>query len=99
MRSAVVNKGEKTIFSFGPYRLDPQERVLSRADEPVGLTPKAFDALVLLVENSGHLLDKHTLVQQLWPDTVVEDNNLSQCIYVLRRTLNEPTSSTDDEYI
>ena len=94
-----MNNGEKTIFSFGPYRLDPVERVLSRANESLGLTPKAFDALVLLVENSGHLLEKDLFMQRLWPDTTVEENNLSQCIYVLRRTLNHGTAPDENQYI
>jgi DNA-binding winged helix-turn-helix (wHTH) protein len=68
---------ERALFSFGPYRLDPFEHVLSRGGEVISLTPKAFDALLLLVQNSGHLLEKEVLMERLWPETAVEDNNLS----------------------
>jgi TolB-like protein/DNA-binding winged helix-turn-helix (wHTH) protein/Tfp pilus assembly protein PilF len=93
-----INEG-KVLFRFGPYCLDPVERLLSRGDEVISLTPKAFDALLLLVENSGHLLEKEALMGQLWPETAVEDNNLSQCIYVLRRALSESNDQNDTCYI
>jgi len=87
------------LFRFGPFRLDPNERILTRGETAIGLTPKAFDALVLLVRNSGHLLDKDELMEQLWPKTVVEDGNLTQCIYVLRRALGEREGQSEPAYI
>jgi len=82
------------IYEFGPFRLEPAERKLSRNDEVVVLTPKAFDTLVLLVRNSGHLLEKDELIRALWPDSFVEEGNLSNNIFVLRKALGE-----DPQYI
>ena len=82
------------LYEFGPFRLEPAERKLSRNDEPVVLTPKAFDTLLLLVRNSGHLLEKDELIRTLWPDSFVEEGNLSNNIFVLRKALGE-----DPQYI
>jgi Tol biopolymer transport system component/DNA-binding winged helix-turn-helix (wHTH) protein len=82
------------LYEFGPFRLEPAERKLSRNNEPVVLTPKAFDTLVLLVRNSGHLLEKDGLIRMLWPDSFVEEGNLSNNIFVLRKALGE-----DPQYI
>jgi TolB-like protein/DNA-binding winged helix-turn-helix (wHTH) protein len=94
-----ADKEEGTVFRFGPYHLDPAERVLSHRGEVISLTPKAFDALLLLVQNSGHLLEKEVLMEQLWPETAVEDNNLTQCIYMLRRALSESADQNESRYI
>ena len=56
------------LYEFGPFHLDPGERKLMRGKEIVPLTPKAFDTLLLLVRNSGHLLEKDDLIRMLWPD-------------------------------
>ena len=74
-------------FEFGRYRLDVDERLLVRGDETIRLTPKAFDTLVVLVRHSGHLISKDDLIQALWPDAHVEENNLAQYISLLRHTL------------
>jgi Tol biopolymer transport system component/DNA-binding winged helix-turn-helix (wHTH) protein len=76
-------------YEFGPFRLDPGERILLRGNEIVPLTPKAFDTLQLLVRNSGHLLEKDVLIRALWPDTFVEEGSLSNNIFLLRRALGE----------
>ncbi len=78
---------DKAIYEFGPYRLEPSERLLLRIDRPVNVPPKAFETLLLLVRNSGHVLSKEELMQELWPDTYVEENNLTQQISQLRRAL------------
>ena len=77
------------LYKFGPFRLDPAERQLIRDGEPVALTPKCFDLLVVLVENSGHLLEKEKLLTTLWPDHFVEESNLSFNISTLRKALGE----------
>src|SRR6516164_1714232 len=82
------------LYEFGPFRLEPVERKLSRNNERVILAPKAFDTLVILVRNSGHLLEKEELIRTLWPDSFVEEGNLSNNIFVLRRALGE-----DPQYI
>ena len=75
-------------YSFGDFTLDLREgQLLSRDGGPVSLTPKAFETLVALVEHSGHVLSKDELMKKVWPDSFVEENNLSQNISQLRRAL------------
>jgi Tol biopolymer transport system component/DNA-binding winged helix-turn-helix (wHTH) protein len=75
------------LYEFGPFRLDPTERKLLRGNQIVALTPKAFDTLLLLVRNCGHLLEKDELIRTLWPDSFVEEGSLSNNIFLLRRAL------------
>ena len=77
------------LFEFGDFRLDPTERLLFRADEHVPLPPKMAEILTLLVERHGHIVDKETLLKQIWPDTFVEEGSLTQNISILRKTLTE----------
>ena len=77
------------LYEFGPFRLDPSERKLLRDNEIVSLTPKAFDTLLLLVRNSGHLMEKDDLIRMLWPDSFVEEGSLSNNIFLLRKALGE----------
>jgi TolB-like protein/DNA-binding winged helix-turn-helix (wHTH) protein/Tfp pilus assembly protein PilF len=77
------------LYEFGPFRLDPAEHKLLRGNEIVPLTPKAFDTLVLLVRNSGHLMEKDELIRTLWPDSFVEEGSLSNNIFLLRKALGE----------
>jgi len=79
------------LYEFGPFRLEPAERKLLRDNEVISLTPKAFDVLVLLVRNNGHLLEKDELIRTLWPDSFVEEGNLSNSIFMLRKALGENT--------
>ena len=76
------------LYEFGAFRLDPDERLLLRDKERVELTPKAFDTLLVLVENSGHLLRKEDLIRQVWPDAAVEDSNLTLAVHILRKKLS-----------
>jgi len=85
------------IYEFGPFRLIPEERQLLREGQLVQLTPKSFDLLVVLVENSGHLLDKGELMKRIWPDSFVEEANLSVKMSALRRALGEDPS--EHQYI
>ncbi len=82
-------KQAKRIYEFGPFQLIPGERQLLRDNQPVPLTPKSFDLLVVLVENSGHLIEKGELMKRIWPDSFVEEANLSVNISALRRALGE----------
>lgn len=78
------------IYEFGEFRLDASRRLLLRRDgEPVPLTPKVFDTLLYLVEHGGAVLTKDELMAAVWPDTVVEENNLGQNISKLRGLLGE----------
>ncbi len=82
----------KHLYEFGQFRLDSKERLLLRDGEIVPLTPKAFDLMLALVENSGHLLEKGELMQRLWPDSFVEDGSLAQNVSLLRKALGESES-------
>jgi serine/threonine protein kinase len=90
---------EKTrhLYEFGPFRLDPKECLLNLDGTPVPLPPKAFEALLFLVENAGHLVDKDELMRRLWPDTFVEDGNVAKHVSLLRKILSEATNGR--EYI
>jgi DNA-binding winged helix-turn-helix (wHTH) protein len=77
------------LYEFGPFRLDAAERLLSRDSEAVPLSPKAFDLLLALVERQGRLLEKNELMKLVWPDTFVEEANLSYTISLIRKALGE----------
>ena len=78
-----------TCYEFGPYRLNPAQRLLTRDGENIALTPKAADILTLLVMNAGSLVQKDELLKEVWADTFVEESNLSQNIFILRRALGD----------
>ena len=77
------------LYEFGPFRIDPVKRLLMRDGQVVVLTAKVFDTLLVLVEHKGQVLHKDELMRRLWPDTCVEENNLTQQISVLRKALGE----------
>ena len=87
----------KHFYEFGPFRLDPQKRRLMREGEPVRLTPKALDLLVVLVEERGRTVEKDELLEKVWAGTVVEENNLNQNITALRKSLGD--SRQESQYI
>lgn len=74
-------------LAFGPFRLDPQKRILLRGDALVQLTPKAFETLLMLIQSKGQLVSKDELMKALWPDSFVEEGNVTQNIFVLRKAL------------
>src|SRR2546430_433373 len=78
---------DQSTFEFGEFRLDAAERLLTRGGEVVPLQPKTFEALLLLVRNSGHLLTKRDVLDALWPNAFVEEANLTNAIYQLRKAL------------
>ena len=82
---------------FGPFRLEISERRLLRGNDAIALRGKVFDTLVVLVDNPGRLLSKEELLKAIWPDTIVEENNLNHTISVLRKALGE--SATGQTYI
>jgi len=85
------------LYEFGPFRLDPAKRVLLRGEEPISLTPKAFDTLLLLVQNRDRVMPKEELMNRIWPESFVEEANLSQTIFMLRKTLGE--TAPEQRYI
>jgi Tol biopolymer transport system component/DNA-binding winged helix-turn-helix (wHTH) protein len=92
-----MSNQEKHFYEFGPFRLDPVKRRLLRDGEPIPLTPKAFDTLLALVRQSGETVEKDDLMKMIWPDAVVEENNLNQNITALRRSLGD--SRHESRYI
>jgi TolB-like protein/tetratricopeptide (TPR) repeat protein len=76
-------------YEFGPFRVDPRERRLLRDGEVVPLTRKVFDILLVLVQNTGHVLSKEEMMKLVWPDTAVEEGNLARNISTLRSALGE----------
>src|SRR5579863_378475 len=77
------------LYRFGQFVLDSRRRTLSHADSPISLTPKAFDVLLFLVRNPNRLVTKEELLQAVWGDTFVEEGNLTQYIYNLRKALGD----------
>ena len=78
-------------YEFGPFRLDAAERQLSRGGARLPLTPKAFELLLALLENGGRVVSKDALLRKVWPDRCVEEANITQVVFVLRKLLG-----TDD---
>src|SRR5262245_38481096 len=85
------------VYRFGPFQLDLRERRLSRAGAVITLRLKVFETLRVLVENAGRLVTKQELLDAVWPNTTVEENNLTHTISVLRKALGE--KATGQEYI
>src|SRR4026208_2315513 len=77
------------FYEFGRFRISTGDRVLFRDREIVPLTPKVFDILLALVENSGEVISKDGLMKKVWPDSFVEEGNLTQNISLLRKALGE----------
>ena len=84
-----MDRAVRRVYEFGPFVLDPGERLLRHGATRMELPPRAFDILLVLVENSGRLLEKDALMQTVWRDTVVEENNLSQVVYLVRKALRD----------
>jgi len=84
------------LYRFGEFSLDPQGRALTRGEEAVPLTPKAFDVLLLLIQNAGRTVTKDELLKSAWPDSFVEESNLTQTIFMVRKALDE---APDRRYI
>ncbi|HKY45286.1 MAG TPA: tetratricopeptide repeat protein [Pyrinomonadaceae bacterium] len=89
LKAGFMGQQDNHRYEFGRFRLKVAERVLLREDEPVPLTPKVFDILVTLVENGGQVVAKDDLMRRVWPNTFVEEGNLTQNISLLRKALGE----------
>jgi len=79
----------RRFYLFDGFRVDASERLLFKESREVSLTPKVFDTLLVLLENSSHVLTKKELMEKVWPDSFVEENNLAQNISILRKALGE----------
>ena len=87
--SASESPKAKELYEFGPFRVDPEKEILVRAGEPVPLTPKTFQILLVLVRHSQEVVTKDDLMKTVWPDTFVEEANLSRNIFMLRKALGD----------
>lgn len=76
-------------YHFGDFTLTPAARRLTRAGEPVAVSPRAFDVLSFLVAHAGQVVTKEQLLKGIWPDSFVEESNLSQHVFALRRVLGD----------
>ena len=93
----MADTGVRGAYRFGPFHLDVRERRLSRGSEVIPLRLKVFDTLRVLVENAGRLVTKQELLDTVWPETTVEENNLNHNVSMLRKALGE--RATDQQYI
>src|SRR5689334_5855223 len=76
-------------YEFGPYQFDLDKRELKRAGETVALSRKATEILILLLANANHVVEKEELLREVWPNTFVEEANLAQHVFTLRRALGD----------
>lgn len=88
---------KRATYQFGPFELRPRDYTLTREGAPVRLSPKAFDTLRLLIEGHGHVVEKSALIASLWPDTIVEEANLSVQVAAVRKALRHAGGA--DRYI
>lgn len=96
-RPILGTAGNLRSYEFGPFTLDTFQHALLKEGKPVGLTPKTYDTLLVLVQNSGRMLSKEELMKTLWPDSFVEESNLTQQVSMIRRALGE--SASEPRYI
>ena len=86
---------ETVIYEFGPFRLDGAQGILSAGDTEISIGTKALETLRLLVENAGRIVTKQELIDHVWPDSHVDENNIAQNISVLRKTLAAHDESSE----
>ena len=92
-----MRKDTKCAYEFGPFRVDPGKNLLFRDGQPISLPPKVFETLLVLLQRSEQVVSKGELMKTLWPDSFVEEANLTQNISLLRKALGE--SPQDHRYI
>ena len=84
-----MNPDPKVVYEFGPFRMDPDKQVLLRDGQLIAVTPKAFETLLVLVRRGREVVSKEELLKEVWPDSFVEEANLSQHIFKLRKALGD----------
>lgn len=87
----------KDLYEFWPFQIDVNSRLFLHNGQPVSITPKVFDALLLLAESRGRLVTKDEVMKALWPETFVDEANVTQTIFMLRKALGE--SASEQRYI
>jgi DNA-binding winged helix-turn-helix (wHTH) protein len=90
-------RARQQFYALGPFLLDTARHLVSRQGQPVPLTPKSYDTLLVLVEHGGNLLSKDELMNAVWPDHSVEEANLTQQISTIRKALGD--SGERDQFI
>jgi DNA-binding winged helix-turn-helix (wHTH) protein len=93
----LAESGVRGAYRFGPFHLDIRERRLSRGCDVIPLRLKVFDTLRVLVENAGRLVTQQELLDTVWPETTVEEDNLNHNVSVLRKSFGD--QATDQQYI
>src|SRR5689334_14433909 len=83
------------FYEFGDFRIDVANRLLFHEGRALSLTPKTVETLIALVRSKGEVLNKDELLKTIWPDRVVEEGNLTQNIYLLRKTLGKAADGKD----
>ena len=94
--SEALDNSRRELYEFGPFRVDAAREAVMRNGQPVPLTPKAFQILLVLVRRGGEVATKDEIMQAVWPDTFVEETNLTRNIFSIRRALAE---TPDEQYI
>ncbi len=94
---STASHDKNELYEFGPFRVDAEKDILLRDGAPVALTPKTFQVLLVLVRHSTEVVTKDDLMKTVWPDTFVEETNLSRTIFMLRKALGETLQ--DRKYI
>jgi DNA-binding winged helix-turn-helix (wHTH) protein len=84
-----MNPDPKVVYEFGPFRMDPDKQVLLRDGQLIAVTPKTFEMLLVLVRRGREVVSKEELLKEIWPDSFVEEANLSQHIFKLRKALGD----------
>jgi DNA-binding winged helix-turn-helix (wHTH) protein/tetratricopeptide (TPR) repeat protein len=92
-----MNTDPKVVYEFGPFRMDPDKQVLQRDGQLISVTPKTFEMLLVLVRRGREIVSKEELLKEVWPDSFVEEANLSQHIFKLRKALGD--SPEGERYI
>jgi DNA-binding winged helix-turn-helix (wHTH) protein/tetratricopeptide (TPR) repeat protein len=92
-----ASQNQKELYEFGPFRVDPEKETVIRAGEIVSITPKNFQILLVLIRSNKQVVTKDDLMKTVWPDTFVEEANLSRNIFMLRKALGE--TAQDHRYI
>src|SRR5262249_32562483 len=82
-----MSENRNAVYEFGPFRLDPSQELLLEGTRKVPLTPKAYQTLLVMVENHGRIVTKDELLQKVWPDAYVEEATLAQNVFTLRKQL------------
>jgi eukaryotic-like serine/threonine-protein kinase len=92
-----MSSEQRRLYEFGPFLLDPGQRRLSKDRTLIQVAPKGMDILIFLVEHKGEVVTKDDLIQSVWPNTFVEEANLSQNVFLLRKALGE--KAQENRYI